>query len=624
MCGICGQFLTRPTDNSDRLPQAIAQMLHRGPDEQGIWRDETLGFGHARLSIIDLKDGQQPMHSSDGTLVIVFNGEIYNFQELRTRCLAEGYSFRSNSDTEVILALYNRHGEDCVKYLRGMFAFAIYDKGKKTLFLARDRLGVKPLLYAGSPDGFYFASEMNSLLALNPGLKSEPDWQALTDYFARQYILAPQTPYRAIRKLEPGHTLLIRQGAITGPSRRYWFPEKIERSNDSEQEAVEELRHLFTEATRLRLISEVPLGAFLSGGMDSSITVAVMAKLLGQKIKTYSIGFADQKFDERKYARRVAEHCGTDHEELEVEYDSNLPSVVSNLVAHFGEPFADSSMVPTYYVSKLARQKLTVVLSGDGADETWGGYKRHYQVALFSFLKRYGLSTPWLAARRITTALESMAGKNKSFPVNPLDRLLLAGNQAAELLTCKLTGSERETLFASSELRAGNSCYDFLREFPDNPSWDDVTRFLYYDVNTFLSSGVLAKVDITSMMNSLEVRSPFLDPKVVEFAFSLPLRFKVRNFTTGKWLLRRAFAELLPPGHFDRPKMGFSPPLNIWLRTHLKEWCGDLLASESCRHHLNQPLLQRLFKEHQNGADHGKTLWLSAIFCEWSQQYLNR
>lgn len=620
MCGIYGSFLRDGTSPSDALALACSRLQHRGPDENGLFQDGNVSLGHTRLSIIDLSSGQQPMRSQDGRYVIVFNGEIYNFQELRDRCSKEGYEFHTHCDTEVILALYAKRGPDCVLSLRGMFAFAIYDRDTRSVFLARDRLGVKPLVYAETSAGFFFASEISALLALNPNLKHEVDYDALVDFFARQYILPPQTAYRRVRKLEPGHSLVVKQGVIAGPPRRYWLLEQIEQKHRSHSEAKEELKSIFIEATKLRLISEVPLGAFLSGGVDSSITVAVMAQLLGKPFRTYSIGFAEEKFDETKHARRVAAHCGTLHEELILEYGQELPSLLSRIVAHCGEPFGDTSIIPSFYVAQLARKQLTVVLTGDGADETWGGYKRHYQVALLAFLKKYRLRSSWVAGRRLTTSVESLFGRKRSFPVNQLDEILLAREPCAELLACKFSEPERQAFFTSPELRRANAAYRFLRPLPDNPRWNDLERFLFYDMNTFLTGDVLTKVDIATMMNSLEARSPFLDQRVIEFAFSLTPNLRRPRLKDGKTLLKETFASMLPPGHFDRPKMGFSPPLAGWLRTLLKDWCGDLISGNVCNNWLDQSLLQKWFTEHQQGKDRSRRLWTAAIFCEWAGQ----
>ena len=616
MCGIYGFYLRREQTLQQRLQDAGRLLHHRGPDGSGLYQEGPLAIGHTRLSIIDLSGGHQPMWSEDGRYGIVFNGEIYNFQELQKQEQAHGYHFHTRSDTEVILALYSRLGPKCVEHFRGMFAFAIWDKQDKALFLARDRLGVKPLFYAQTGDGFFFASEQRALLTLNPSLGSDLNFDALAGYFARQYILDPATAYTHIKKLEPATTLFVSaDGKIK--AERYWHPETLPVENITEDDACERLKELINEATRLRLISDVPWGAFLSGGIDSSVTVAVMSKLLGRKVRTFSIGFGDPKFDEREHARRVAEHCDTEHHEYEVDLDKDLPAVLDKILFHFAEPFADTSVLPSFYVAKMARQQVTVVLTGDGADETWGGYKRHYHLALLDRLSRYNAVAPWRHARKLTVALESIFGRKKQFPVSRFDKLLLDPTLSPEILTQQLSAVERASIFHAEPLVAANQRFQLHVDIPMNPAWDPFTRFLWYDVKTFLAGDVLPKVDIATMLNSLEARSPFLDHKVVEFAFSLPTSIKRPRLKSGKHLIKKTFAGLLPDGHFDRPKMGFSPPLAKWLRTTLRSWCGDQLRTTACREHLNSDHLDRLFQEHQNGADHSKILWLSAVFCHW-------
>ncbi len=617
MCGIYGFYLRREQALQQRLQDADRLLHHRGPDGSGIYQEGALAIGHTRLSIIDLSGGHQPMWSQCGRYGVVFNGEIYNFQELQKQEQARGYHFQTRSDTEAILALYARLGPKCVEHFRGMFAFAIWDNQDKTLFLARDRLGVKPLFYAHTADGFFFASEQRALLTLNPGLAGDLNFDALVSYFARQYILDPATAYTLVRKLEPATTLFI-SAAGEVKQERYWHPEKLPVENISEQDACERLRGLINEATKLRLISDVPWGAFLSGGVDSSVTVAVMSKLLGQKVRTFSIGFGDPKFDEREHARRVAEHCNTEHHEYEVDLDKDLPSVLDKILFHFAEPFADTSVLPSFYVAKMARQEVTVVLTGDGADEAWGGYKRHYHLALLDRLSRYNAVAPWRHARKLTVALESIFGRKKQFPVSRFDKLLLDPDLSPEILTQQLSSAERASLFRAEPFLVANDRFQLHVDLESNPAWDAFTRFLWYDVKTFLAGDVLPKVDIATMLNSLEARSPFLDHKVVEFAFSLPTAIKRPRLKSGKHLIKKAFADLLPEGHFERPKMGFSPPLAKWLRGTLRSWCGDQLSTAACREYLNADHLHRLFREHENGADHSKMLWLSAVFCHWA------
>jgi asparagine synthase (glutamine-hydrolysing) len=621
MCGISGCFLAGGQVDTEALQRSIDVMNHRGPDERGVFVDGTLGFGHARLSIIDLSTGQQPMTSADGRYVIVFNGEIYNFPDLRKTCETAGYSFRTHSDTEVILALYAAHGTACVERLRGMFAFAIYDRRDRSLFLARDRLGVKPLLYARTSAGLFFASEMPALLTLAPTLRDEIDSDALGEYFVRQYISAPRTAFRQVRKLEAGTWLLHREGGLAEAPQRYWFPERVGRYRGSKQQAIEELRERFTEATKIRLISERPVGALLSGGTDSSITVAVMAKLLDRPVKTYSVGFNEKKWDERPYARAVARHCGTDHEEFTAEFDTDLAERLPALLHPFGEPYADDSLIPSYYAARLAHRGAIVILTGDGADEIWAGYKRAYHAALLLFLNRYHLRSLWLAGRRLDSRLSNARGRRRPFPRSQLDRVLLSGDLSPIHLTARFTTNELRQWLRWEPLYARSPAEIVRSHWPTSPEWDELTDFLYYDVKTFLANDVLPKVDIATMLNSVEARSPFLDHRVVEFVLSLPREYKLRGFHGNKYLLKETFADLLPAGLFQRPKMGFTPPMETWLRTLLKEWCADQLSSDVARRVFNHADLMRRYQEHQAGANHARVLWMSAVFCQWANQY---
>ena len=388
MCGIVGAIVV-PGGRVD-LERGIASLHHRGPDDNGIWREDAAALGFVRLSILDLSElGHQPMHSPDGRYVIIFNGEIYNFRELRENLVSAGEIFRGHSDTEVLLRLFAREGlEKCLAKLRGMFAFAVWDRVEKTLSIARDRLGVKPLVYAQTPHGFLFGSEIQALFALDPALPRQPDYQALDHFLSFQYIPAPMSGFAAIRKLPPAHAMVVKNGKIERLF-RYWDVDLTKRSALSFKDACEALREQVLEATKLRLVSDVPLGAFLSGGIDSSITVAAMAHLGASPLKTFSIGFEDERFNELPQARDIATHLRTDHNEMMVKADA--VDIMPKMIDHLGEPLADNSVMPTFYVSQFARSQVTVALTGDGGDEVFAGYRRFYQIRRAEWLERRGL-----------------------------------------------------------------------------------------------------------------------------------------------------------------------------------------------------------------------------------------
>ena len=393
MCGIVGYMSRGRGPGGFRLREAVGALFHRGPDENGIWEDAPVGRGHARLSIIDLSSGQQPMHSPGGRYVLSYNGEIYNFPALREELERRGERFAGHSDTEILLRLLALQGLDgCLARLRGMFAFAVWDNLEQCLYLARDRLGVKPLVYAETPDGFVFASEIAALFSLAPMLAREPDYQALDHYLTFQYIPSPMSGFRVVRKLSPSHAMVVKDGRIARQW-RYWDIDFSRRSELGFDDACEALRAKFLEATRLRLVSDVPLGAFLSGGIDSSLAVAAMTHLGAGPVRTFAIGFEDESFNELPYARRIAEHLGTEHREMVVK--PQAVEMLPKLVQHYGEPLADNSVMPTYYVSRFAREHVTVALTGDGGDETFAGYRRFYQGALLDRIDRAGMMPAW-------------------------------------------------------------------------------------------------------------------------------------------------------------------------------------------------------------------------------------
>jgi len=615
MCGIVGALMT-PGRAAPDLAPALASLRHRGPDAQAGWKEEAVALGHARLAIIDLSPlGAQPMHSGDGRFVMVFNGEIYNFPELRAELEKAGESFAGHSDTEVLLRLYQREGEACLTKLRGMFAFAVWDRSERRLFLARDRLGVKPLVYAQTERGLLFGSEIQSLFALDPTLSRQADLQALDHYLSYQYIPAPMSGFAAIRKLPPAHAMTVKDGCIERLW-RWWQLDPAKRSDLSFDDACEAVRETILEATRIRLLSDVPLGAFLSGGIDSSITVAAMTRVSPEPVRTFAIGFEDEEFNELPYARQVAEHLGTRHHEMLVKADA--AELLPQIIGHFGEPHADSSAIPTLCVSRFARSQVTVALTGDGGDESFAGYRRFWHGSLAARLEQQGLLGLWRGARRLTSRLE-----RKPFPRTRADEALglPPGERYAHLLAYFSEAEKAALLTPEFRARIGESrSAAYVGErLTEAAAADPINRHLYADLHTYLPEDVLAKVDICSMMVSLECRSPFLDHRLIELALSLPGSYKMRWPHRHKHLLKEAFKDWLPPGFMERRKQGFSVPLARWLRTNLSGLLQErLLAENTLAEVVDAGALKTQVEEHLAGTrSHAKRLWALLVLAEW-------
>jgi len=626
MCGIVGAVLAPGA--SARMGDAIKRLHHRGPDDSGQWSEEGAHLGFTRLSIIDLSDsGHQPMVSPDGRYVIVFNGEIYNFPELRAQLDAAGETFRGHSDTEVLLRVFQREGfERCLAKLRGMFAFAVWDRHEKTLSLARDRLGVKPLVYAETGTGFVFASEIQALFALDPSLPRDPDVRGIDHYLTFQYIPAPMSGFAAVRKLPPAHAMVVRNARVERVF-RYWDLDLTKRSALSFGEACEALREQVLEATRLRLVSDVPLGAFLSGGIDSSITVAAMAKLGASPLRTYSIGFEDERFNELPHAKEIATHLGTEHHEMMVKADA--VAIMPMMIDHLGEPLADNSVMPTFYVSQFARSGVTVALTGDGGDEVFAGYRRFYQIRRLEWLARRGLLPVWRGLRRLTVAVEDSARPGRArrtFPSTRADQMLvLDGLARYKHLLAFYSDPEKEGVL-TPELRAriGESrTTEYLAAHFQVPGDDVLNRYLYLDLTTYLPEDILFKVDIASMANSLECRSPFLDHKLIEFAATLPGGYKLSPTGRHKHILKEAFAGWLPHGFMDRPKKGFSVPLTRWLREDLADLMRDTLVSrKTLSRWFRQEEVERYVGEHLSGrVSHSTRLWPLLVLAMWMERF---
>jgi len=579
MCGIAGVVsTTRETNISEALVHRMCeQIVYRGPDDEGLYVADGAGFGMRRLSIIDLAGGHQPVFNEDRTAWTVFNGEIYNFRDLRPELESRGHRFRTHSDTEVIIHQYEETGADCVKKLRGMFALAIYDKTKRKLILARDRLGKKPLHYALHKGNLYFASEIKSILAIVPEL-AEVNSQGLLEYLYYGYVPDSNCVFTGIHKLPAGHLLEFENGRIT--IRQYWdLPAYDTHTPKSEEECLEEMEHRLFEATKIRLISDVPLGAFLSGGIDSSTVVALMARASSGPVKTFSIGFKKDDFNEAKWARIVADKFGTEHHEMILEPD--VVQTVEHLTSSLEEPFGDSSMLPTYYVSQMARQHVTVALSGDGGDEMFGGYDR-YRIH---------------AGRRIFERIPAWARKfyrDHVFPRVPNAMRGRAYSYNASLSWQEryvdqlsfLPSFERDTPILSEDfreiLKRGEDPGNALRcHFVKTPAADPVDQLLYVDTKTYLVGDILTKVDRMSMLNSLEVRVPILDHVFVEWVVGLPSEWKLRG-NRQKYIFRKLAERVgVPREAIDRQKQGFTLPLTHWMRNELREMLMILLEPRS-------------------------------------------
>jgi len=626
MCGIVGATLSPGADV--RLDEAVECLVHRGPDDSGTWSEGEARLGFRRLSIIDLSEaGHQPMTSPDGRYVIVFNGEIYNFQELRDALEAKGERFRGHSDTEVLLRLFAREGlERCLEHMRGMFAFAVWDRQDRRLSLARDRLGVKPVAYAETPRGFLFGSEIQSLFALDPDLSREPDFAGLDQYLTLQYVPAPRSGFAAIRKLPPAHAMTVRAGRVERVF-RYWDLDLEKTSGLGFAEACEALREQVLAATRLRLVSDVPLGAFLSGGIDSSITVAAMARLGAKPLRTFSIGFEDERFNELPYAKEIAAHLGTEHHEMMVKADA--VDVMPKMIDHLGEPLADSSVMPTYYVSKFARTGVTVALTGDGGDEVFAGYRRFYQIRRLDWLARRGLIPLWRGVRRIAVAVENSTHPGRPprvFPATRADQMLeLEGVARYQHLLAFFSDGEKEGMVTPYfRERAGvPTAVSYLAGHFERPGDDVLNRYLYLDLTTYLPEDILFKVDVTSMATSLECRSPFLDHKLIEFAATLPGSYKLSAAGRHKHILKEAFADWLPSGFMDRPKKGFSVPLARWLKDDLADMMRDTLVSKkTLSRWFRQDVVERYVDEHVSGrASHTNRLWPLFVLALWVERF---
>jgi asparagine synthase (glutamine-hydrolysing) len=617
MCGIAGVVGHPDTALVHRMCEV---MVHRGPDGAGFYTDDGATLGMRRLAIIDVAGGHQPVRNEDGSVVAVFNGEIYNFADLRTALIRRGHRFSTAGDSECLVHLYEEYGDEFVTRLRGMFAFAIWDVRRRRLLLGRDRVGKKPLYWRGGGADLQFASEAKSLLE-DPSLARRLDLVALHHYLTYQYVPAPWSIYQGVHKLPPGHLLIWQDGRVD--VRRYWRLDSTPRTITDTAAAEEELRDLLLDAVRVRLVAERPLGALLSGGVDSSAVVAAMSMVSPGPVRTFSIGFDEYSLDERAYARVVARRYATDHHEFVVTgCDADL---LAQLAWHYDEPFGDPSAIPSFHVARLSREHVTVVLNGDGGDECFGGYPRY---ALMRRLSR----VPTVPPHPLLSRCGDLAGRALNGRLSRrLSRAVqLLGQPAPERygsLMSIFTAAQKHDLY-TDDLRtelAGVNSLDLLgRAYARSTARDTLGRLIDTDVNTYLPGDLLAKMDIATMANSVEARSPFLDHVLLEWAAHLPTNLKVRRGTT-KYLLKRAVSPWLPPAVIDRPKRGFGVPLARWLRTSLRDLAWSVLTDQTAEQRgLFRPeAVVAMLQRHERGYDESRRLWALIQSELWHRVYLD-
>jgi len=620
MCGICGVFSFEPDTIVDKsvIQRMNNSIRHRGPDDEGYYQDEQASLAMRRLSIIDLNKGQQPISNEAGNVWVVFNGEIYNFKDVRAELQRRGHAFKTQTDTEIIVHAYEEYGDDCIKYFNGMFAIALWDARKHRLFLARDRIGIKPLYYWTDHSKLVFASELKSLI-LHPDVPRQINLAALDLFLTLEYVPAPHTIYEAVYKLLPGHTLTVDNRNVK--IRQYWDV-PYQPVSQTEAECAETLSSLIDEAVRIRLMSDVPLGAFLSGGIDSSTIVGYMSQNMSEPVQTFSIGFEDDTYDEVPFANAVAKHFNTNHH-VEV-LKPDIASLVEQLVPHHDEPFADTSIIPTYLVSKLASQKVKVVLSGDGGDELFAGYDTYIAQKLDRYYGCLPSAVRQHVLPKFTEWLPPQPAK-KGF-VNKVKRMVEGGALDSLLQHTRwmmfLNSAEKDSLYRSDlqatlndDLTAG-----YLGGYFEKANrFDKLAQQQYVDIKTYLADDILTKVDRMSMAVSIEARVPLLDYHIVEFAMNLPPHMKLNGSRT-KSILRDAVKRLVPDLVLEKPKQGFSIPMKHWLRTSLKPMMLDLLSKDSLSHHgyFNHATVSKWTKEHLEGqANHSHRLWSLMVFEMW-------
>jgi asparagine synthase (glutamine-hydrolysing) len=631
MCGIAG-WINLENKASQSGGKAVLhamceRMKHRGPDSEGLWLENQVALGMRRLSIIDLQTGEQPVYSEDKSVVVVMNGELYNFREVRADLEKRGHKFETNTDTEILPHLYEEYGEAMLEHINGMFAFALWDKRREKLLIARDRFGEKPLYYGVFDGKLIFASEPKVLLA-NSTVEAEIDTDALRHFLSFDYVPAPRSIYKGISKLPAAHLLTVENGEIK--TRRYWnLTWHKNGSTPTVEKASEELRELLADAVRMRLVSDVPLGILLSGGVDSSTVAAFATQFSTEKVKTFSIGFEEDSFDESKFARQVAKHLGTEHYEdkLSVEKAADL---ISEIGTWLDEPMSDGSLIPTFLLSRFVRKHVTVALGGDGGDEIFAGYPMYFGHKVANLygkvprVLRAGLIEPIVNNLPVSTKNLSFDYKAKRFVAASKYDLVtrhhswfgsFSIDQQAGLLSKDVISKTSGDIYKGAKE---------LLEICD--AQDEIEQMQFLDLNFYMAEDILTKVDRASMAVSLEVRAPFLDPRVAQFAAGLPLAYKLKG-NKGKYILKKAVAPLLPRNILQRPKKGFGIPIAEWLNGRLNSLLHDLLAPERLKNQglFDTAFVQKLIKEHETGAaSHHKQLWTLLVFQLWFDNFLKR
>ncbi|MFQ5865490.1 MAG: asparagine synthase (glutamine-hydrolyzing) [bacterium] len=627
MCGICGiTYFDRERKPSEHEIQRMCDALHhRGPDDCGWYVNGNTGIGMRRLSIIDLVTGHQPISNEDGSIWIVFNGEIYNHLELRQELLKKGHNFQTRTDTEAIVHAYEEYGEECPNKLNGMFGFAILDQRNHTLFLARDRLGIKPLYYYCDSQKFVFGSELKAILQVQD-VTREVDLRALDIYLTFEYIPSPHSIFQNISKLPPGHTLTLRDGKIS--VKEYWDVQ-FEEKAVSEQELREQMVELLQDAVKIRLMSDVPLGAFLSGGIDSSSVVALMSRAMDRPVKTFSISFEEASYNEAHFAETVARHFNTEHYEFKIKPDAL--ELTEKLITQLDEPFGDFSIFPTYLVSQMAREYVTVALSGDGGDELFAGYDTYIANKAAQF---YGVLPKFIREGIINPIVNGVPPREKKKGlINRAKRFVEGLHLPEDLQHTRwmifLQEAEKAKLYSQEvqDSLNGAASYDFIRKYFERAKTsDEVNRQLYVDIKTYLVDDILVKVDRMSMAVSLEARVPFLDHRFVELTATIPSRLKLKG-TKTKSILKRAMKDILPAEILNRGKEGFSIPIKNWLKTDLKSLMLDVLEPQRIKKEgfFDPAYVQQLTDEHLNGIEnHSHRLWAMMVFGIWQDLYLRR